>query len=642
MDYWLLRARWGDDDKTTLFMQNDQWINGYDDKYLDVVKRVQEGDILLLADNSLINYYAVCVGNEQDGRHLLVDSWKRFNPAIAFLAKGAYIKTIAKINHKELIEESKKVIDKFNNVVENIKLYKEKNDNQNSVIYLNELIVFENEAKQKDICKEIIAIHLKSDYENFESDYYRAVYKAWILLGDLKNIIDFGQIAEEKIYYYDVEDLYQTIITDDQYKITKEVFIYLIGRWAKVVVKHQDTLGKNLEDVNNEYLKQCKKYNLPYKPFTIEEVEKISDLPQEATYLPSEHFSYLTIQNFRQFENLILTDIGEFNLIVGDNNVGKTSLLEALMFMRDSKLYYENLAFAYIARNNTSLIKQDINEPRYELSKSFLNDFFRHNDTANEIQFELQEDRNQWTYRVKTPTVEEIKKYLDKDSVIDIDDYTCMVDDKGECNIFEIPLIIKKLDPNDIINMQLIPFGKGFDRTLAKNYYDNIDKDKQKRKAFLESMKVFIPKIERITADTESGDIDIEELDRDESILLHQYGEGANKLFRILIQITLQRGKKLLIDEIDAGIHYSHFKEFWRIILQVAKDNDVQIFATTHNLECIEYFKEILEEEDEYQPISRVITLRRFSNNIVEASTRKFEEFEYELNNEFEIRGGDL
>jgi len=79
MNYWLVRAKWdGIHDKTTQFIQNDEWINGYDNKYLDTVNRVQEGDILLLADNSLISYYGICVANENDGKHLLLDNWKKF------------------------------------------------------------------------------------------------------------------------------------------------------------------------------------------------------------------------------------------------------------------------------------------------------------------------------------------------------------------------------------------------------------------------------------------------------------------------------------------------------------------------------------------------------------------------------------
>jgi AAA15 family ATPase/GTPase len=187
--------------------------------------------------------------------------------------------------------------------------------------------------------------------------------------------------------------------------------------------------------------------------------------------------------------------------------------------------------------------------------------------------------------------------------------------------------------------MQLIPFGKGFDGYLAKVYYDNIDKSKEKRNKFLKAMKTFIPNIERIQVDTDTGSIDIEEKDYDKSSPLHQYGEGANKLFRILVQITLQKDKKLLIDEIDAGIHYSHFFEFWKVVLEVAKEYNVQIFATTHNLECLQHFKDVLENE-EFKELSRTITLRKFSDNIISESTRTFEEFEYEINRELEIRGG--
>lgn len=164
------------------------------------------------------------------------------------------------------------------------------------------------------------------------------------------------------------------------------------------------------------------------------------------------------------------------------------------------------------------------------------------------------------------------------------------------------------------------------------------------RKQFIENMKNFIPKIDRISVDTETGDIDIEEEDNDDVLPLTQYGEGANKLFRILLQITVCKGKVLVIDEFDAGIHYSRFSEFWGAILKTAKENDVQIIATTHNIECIQYFKCILQDDEFefYRNEARIVTLRELSNGNVKAYVREFEEFEYELDNDLEIRGGDL
>jgi AAA15 family ATPase/GTPase len=78
MNYWLVRAKWGVENKKAEFINNDEWINGYADKYLEIVKRVETEDILLLADDSRVTHYGKCVANPEDGRHLIVDKWNPF------------------------------------------------------------------------------------------------------------------------------------------------------------------------------------------------------------------------------------------------------------------------------------------------------------------------------------------------------------------------------------------------------------------------------------------------------------------------------------------------------------------------------------------------------------------------------------
>src|SRR5215218_3841482 len=46
----------------------------------------------------------------------------------------------------------------------------------------------------------------------------------------------------------------------------------------------------------------------------------------------SKHLRQFKINNFKCFQSFQMDDIGQFNLIVGDNNIGKTSVLEALLF----------------------------------------------------------------------------------------------------------------------------------------------------------------------------------------------------------------------------------------------------------------------------------------------------------------------
>lgn len=113
MDYWLVRAKWGGvENKKAEFINNDQWVNGYTDKYLDIVNRVQVEDVLLLAEESTITHYGVCIENEQDGRHLTVDKWLLLKEPVSFPAKGAYIKTIVKVNDEDLIGSIKYEIEK--------------------------------------------------------------------------------------------------------------------------------------------------------------------------------------------------------------------------------------------------------------------------------------------------------------------------------------------------------------------------------------------------------------------------------------------------------------------------------------------------------------------------------------------------
>lgn len=65
-------------------------------------------------------------------------------------------------------------------------------------------------------------------------------------------------------------------------------------------------------------------------------------------------------------------------------------------------------------------------------------------------------------------------------------------------------------------------------------------------------------------------------------------GEGMRRLVSIVLAITTAQGGRVLIDEIENGLHYSVIKDVWFAIAQAARTADVQVFATTHSWECIQ------------------------------------------------------
>jgi AAA15 family ATPase/GTPase len=49
----------------------------------------------------------------------------------------------------------------------------------------------------------------------------------------------------------------------------------------------------------------------------------------------------------------------------------------------------------------------------------------------------------------------------------------------------------------------------------------------------------------------------------------------------------------LLVDEIDDGLHYSSMVKVWQHAMKLAKEHNVQLFATTHSMECVRAFSEV-------------------------------------------------
>src|SRR5438309_1271797 len=71
-----------------------------------------------------------------------------------------------------------------------------------------------------------------------------------------------------------------------------------------------------------------------------------------------EHFIKFRVENFKRFEVLEMENLGQFNIIVGDNNVGKTSVLEALMVEENWENFYQNLNIALTQYKNFGNLKE--------------------------------------------------------------------------------------------------------------------------------------------------------------------------------------------------------------------------------------------------------------------------------------------
>ena len=69
---------------------------------------------------------------------------------------------------------------------------------------------------------------------------------------------------------------------------------------------------------------------------------------------------------------------------------------------------------------------------------------------------------------------------------------------------------------------------------------------------------------------------------------LESLGTGMRRLFILLLAMRMTRGGVILIDEINSEFHHSVLEDLWRRIRTLASRLEVQLFATTHSLECVD------------------------------------------------------
>ncbi len=346
--------------------------------------------------------------------------------------------------------------------------------------------------------------------------------------------------------------------------------------------------------------------------------------------MEAKHLSWFKVENFKRFDSLEVKDIGQFNLIVGDNNVGKTSLLEALLF--DEENYDQFLINLEFALENRELY---VHNDKF----NYINLYSAGNKLLKYLfQFQGGEKRDLTITKKsrKQLTAEEVEHFIvqlklnDSPHIIRID----------QGNVYYLK-VVSLLDENKNIYYHF-PFlgSKIFYDEETFDFITKISASNKKLEIFKNELKYFLPNLTSIEVSksimSDDDTIIIRETGSDSPLPLAAYGDGFIKLFRCLLKMELSSNTRLMIDEIDTGIHYSRMKEFLKKIMQSAKNKNVQIFATTHSKECIKYYTQALEELG-LQDSGRIIRIADTKIGI-RAYTMQFAEFESAMDAGSEIR----
>jgi AAA15 family ATPase/GTPase len=117
---------------------------------------------------------------------------------------------------------------------------------------------------------------------------------------------------------------------------------------------------------------------------------------------------------------------------------------------------------------------------------------------------------------------------------------------------------------------------------------------------------------------------------------INYYGDGLKHFLNILLALMANKNNVVYLDEIENGIHYTLFEKLWELILNISKEVNCQVFATTHSKECIESYLRVAKKLEEKEITS--IRISRLKDGSLIAGVRDFDLLNNTISQEHEVR----
>ncbi len=342
----------------------------------------------------------------------------------------------------------------------------------------------------------------------------------------------------------------------------------------------------------------------------------------------------LSIHNYRCFQDFHIDDLARVNLIVGMNNSGKTSLLEAVYLLADQSNPHRLLDLLDIRGEIAPLGDRNSVSQNYQISHIFPEHKLNfeqniliqsHKDKPISVQIQLA------PITQSSQIVEDVSEINDQAFelifeliLIDEDEVDLKMkaplfqDGSFERRSFKSTKPSKQPLNSSIQGCEFLLATRdiGFDY-LAK-LWDKITLT-PKEESLVKALQILEPDVERMSftsSQTTNSGILLKLRGRPHPIPLGSMGEGMRRILALSMTAVTAENNVLLVDEIETGLHYEKQTDMWRLVLQMAKQLNIQVFATTHSWDCICAFQEALDELED-QSIGKLFRLSQKGDKII-------------------------
>ena len=341
--------------------------------------------------------------------------------------------------------------------------------------------------------------------------------------------------------------------------------------------------------------------------------------------------SELTIEKFRGIDNLKLDNLGKINIIAGENNTGKTSILEVIESLQGpnnlrawrvlGKREGNNGPRMYTTVYDTMKSMFPINN---EMNKTYISYSGKNDEKFFSVQLSGQfsdtilsdEQLNANGGYIVHENKNEYEHNEYETSVLDIQ-YIINGENCGEDKIYSIQRGAQYIDNgivNIINNVVYVSPTQHANNTL---YLNALMTNPELYEQFVDIMREFEPDFIAINAVEEERIFTrkyvVLSKKFKEGLILNAYGDGMKKAMLLLSAVLKAKNGILLLDEFETAIHISVMGNVFKWIIENAVKLNVQIFMTSHSLEAID---SVLKCSPEMQKDIRMITLVNTENGV--------------------------
>jgi AAA15 family ATPase/GTPase len=341
----------------------------------------------------------------------------------------------------------------------------------------------------------------------------------------------------------------------------------------------------------------------------------------------------VTIHQFRGLRDLELKDLGRINLLVGLNNSGKTSVLEALSVYchpldikvwlstanqreQDIGVYRIRLLDAIkwlFTHNSASIVEPDkpiilisstglfsvkkLIASYEEMEQISLSEESNIRNISNEEEIE-----NEDTPRVKKGIKLKIEVFADDGYQLSlfgeppacITDFLLWEDER----FYRLP---GKREPSlktSVVTPSSHRSEVGQFRLLSEATFQNFKADVIQ---LLQQMDNNISDIEiLLPPESMSSRFNIYIQHKKLGLApVSTFGDGIRRLLHIALKLASVKGGILLIDELESTIHTEALQSSFQWLVKWCTEMDVQLFATTHSLEAVDALLEVTESDSD-------------------------------------------